>query len=75
MRQQLAKVNALREPHRGVILQVKSGAPKGCDKELRPFFGQTLTLSPCGMPSDEGVTARGPRSAAEWEGGAFKGKL
>ncbi len=34
-----AKVNALRE------LQSTGG------EELRPFFGRTLTSSPCGMPS------------------------
>lgn len=38
-----AKVNVLRES------QVKGGAPKGCDKELRR--SRTLTLSPCGMAS------------------------
>ena len=26
-------------------LQSASGAPKGCDKELRPFFGRTLMPS------------------------------
>ncbi|MBI3174898.1 MAG: hypothetical protein HYZ25_14325 [Chloroflexi bacterium] len=26
-------------------LQVKSGAPKGCDKELRLLFGRTLMAS------------------------------
>jgi len=53
-----AKVNAfplaalgddVREPRKGVILQVKGGAPKGCDKKLRR--SRTLTLSPCGMAS------------------------
>ncbi len=34
-----AKVNALWEPRKGVILQVKGG------EELRPFFGRTLTPS------------------------------
>ena len=34
-----AKVNALRE------LQSAGGAPNGCDKELRPFFGRTLMPS------------------------------
>ena len=28
-----------------------------------------------GIPSAEGATARSPRSAAEWEGGAFKREL
>jgi hypothetical protein len=37
------EVNVLREPHKGVILQVKGG------EELRR--SRTLTLSPCGMPS------------------------
>jgi len=32
-------VNALREPDKGVILQVKGG------EELRPFFGRTLMAS------------------------------
>jgi hypothetical protein len=27
------------------------------------------------LPSAEGATARSPRSAAKWEGGAFKGEL
>ena len=34
-----AKVNALREPHKGVILQSAGG------EELRPFFGWTLMAS------------------------------
>jgi hypothetical protein len=34
-----AKVNALREPHKGVILQSTSG------EELRPFFRRTLMPS------------------------------
>jgi hypothetical protein len=33
------KVNGLREPHKGVILQVKGG------EELRPFFRRTLRPS------------------------------
>jgi len=36
---------ALREPHKGVILQSATG------EELRPFFGRTL------LPSAEGATA------------------
>jgi hypothetical protein len=35
------KVNKLREPHKGVILQVKGGAPKGCDKELSAIIGRS----------------------------------
>lgn len=35
----------LREPHKGVILQVKGG------EGLRPFVGRTLTSSPCGIAS------------------------
>jgi hypothetical protein len=36
--------------------------------------GRGLGLSAL-LPSAEGATARSPRSAAEWEGGAFKGAL
>jgi len=47
----IAKVNAfplavlgddVREPHKGVILQVKGGAPKGCDKELSVLMASVL---------------------------------
>jgi len=47
----LAKVNALREsvlrddvrePRKGVILQVKGGAPKGCDKGLSALMVSVL---------------------------------
>jgi len=35
----MAKVNVLREPHKGVILQSATG------EELRPLFGRTLLPS------------------------------
>jgi type I site-specific restriction endonuclease len=71
---QRAKVNALPALHlsRCSLLGRSSGQlQSSAGEELRPLFFAEGTL----LPFAEGATARSPRSAAEWEGGALKGEL